>query len=53
MNFVVIDTLKELPQLVFNKAFDKSLVPPCGLNESKYRILAFSLPSTYLKTAED
>ncbi|MDR3196218.1 MAG: 30S ribosomal protein S12 methylthiotransferase RimO [Endomicrobium sp.] len=50
--YVGTGTLKELPRLVFNKGFDKSLLPPGGLNESKYRVLSSSLPSTYLKIAE-
>ncbi|MDR1662959.1 MAG: 30S ribosomal protein S12 methylthiotransferase RimO [Endomicrobium sp.] len=50
--YVGTGTLKELPQLIFDKEFDKSLLPPGGLNESKYRVLSSSLPSTYLKIAE-
>jgi ribosomal protein S12 methylthiotransferase len=50
--YVGTGTLKELPQLIFNKGFDKSLLAPGGLNESKYRVLSSSLPSTYLKIAE-
>ncbi|MDR1104149.1 MAG: hypothetical protein LBK92_02175 [Endomicrobium sp.] len=50
--YVGTGTLKELPQLIFNKGFDKSLLPPGGLNESKHRVLSSSLLSTYLKIAE-
>lgn len=50
--YVGTGTLKKLPQLIFNKSFDKSLLPPGGLNEGKYRILSSSLPSAYLKITE-
>jgi ribosomal protein S12 methylthiotransferase len=50
--YVGTGTLKELPQLIFNKGFEKSLLPPGGLKESKYRILSSYIPSTYLKIAE-
>jgi ribosomal protein S12 methylthiotransferase len=41
--YVGTGTLKDLPQLIFNKGFDKSLLPPGSLNESKYRVLSRSL----------
>jgi ribosomal protein S12 methylthiotransferase len=50
--YVGTGTLKKLPQLVFNKSFDKFLLPPGGLNKSRYRVLSSLLPSTYLKIAE-
>jgi ribosomal protein S12 methylthiotransferase len=50
--YVGTGSLKELPQLIFNKSFDRSFLPPGGLNESKYRVLSSLLPSTYLKIAE-
>jgi ribosomal protein S12 methylthiotransferase len=50
--YVGTGTLKDLPQLIFNKSFDRSLLPPGGLSESKYRVLSSLLPSTYLKIAE-
>ncbi|MDR2437415.1 MAG: radical SAM protein, partial [Endomicrobium sp.] len=50
--YVGTGSLKELLQLIFNKNFDRSLLPPGGLNESQYRVLSSLLPSTYLKIAE-
>ena len=50
--FVGTGTLKNLPELVFNKSFDKFLFPPGGLNNSNHRLLSSSMPSAYLKIAE-
>ncbi|MDR1522419.1 MAG: 30S ribosomal protein S12 methylthiotransferase RimO [Endomicrobium sp.] len=50
--FVGTGTLKKIPELILNKKFDKGLLPPGGLNNSKFRILSSNVPSTYLKIAE-
>jgi ribosomal protein S12 methylthiotransferase len=50
--FVGTGTLEKLPELVFNKIFDKFILPPGGLNNSNYRMLSATIPSTYLKIAE-
>jgi ribosomal protein S12 methylthiotransferase len=50
--FVGTGTLKKIPELILNKIIDKALLPPGGLNNSKYRILSSNIPSTYLKIAE-
>ena len=50
--FVGTGTLKNLPELIFNKNFDKFLFPPGGLNNSNHRLLSSSMPSAYLKIAE-
>ncbi|MDR1926512.1 MAG: 30S ribosomal protein S12 methylthiotransferase RimO [Endomicrobium sp.] len=50
--FVGTGTLKNLPELIFNKNFNSFLLPPGGLNNSNYRLLSSNIPSTYLKIAE-
>jgi ribosomal protein S12 methylthiotransferase len=50
--FVGTGTLKNLPELIFNKNFDNLRLPPGGLNNSNYRLLSSNIPSTYLKIAE-
>lgn len=50
--FVGTGTFKKIPELILNKKFDKTLLPPGGLNNSKFRILSSNVPSTYLKIAE-
>ncbi|MCA6072364.1 MAG: 30S ribosomal protein S12 methylthiotransferase RimO [Endomicrobium sp.] len=50
--FVGTGTLKNLPELIFNKSFGKFLFQPGGLNNSSHRLLSSSIPSAYLKIAE-
>ncbi|MDR3071837.1 MAG: 30S ribosomal protein S12 methylthiotransferase RimO [Endomicrobium sp.] len=50
--FVGTGTLNKLQNIIFNKSFDELLLPPGGLNNSKYRLLSSNIPSTYLKIAE-
>ncbi|MDR3092534.1 MAG: 30S ribosomal protein S12 methylthiotransferase RimO [Endomicrobium sp.] len=50
--FAGTGTLRHLPDLIFNKNFDKLLLPPGGLNNSNYRMLSSNVPSAYLKIAE-
>ena len=50
--FAGTGALQHLPDLIFNKNFDKLLLPPGGLNNSNYRMLSSNVPSAYLKIAE-
>jgi ribosomal protein S12 methylthiotransferase len=50
--FAGTGTLQYLPDLVSGKNFGRFTLPPGGLNNSNYRVLSSSTPSTYLKIAE-